>query len=145
MSVIGASRWRLERPRGQALAEVALVLPIFLLILFGIVDGGRLVFSHNSLAEAARDGARWGSVQSRAATSAGRDAIADETAARLTGVPAPTVTVTCERNGAVVPGCATRDILIVRVEADVPLVTPVLGSLFGDPTLAAESRVMVNQ
>ena len=38
------------------------MLPIFLLVLFGIIDGGRMIFVNNQLSEAARDGARWGSV-----------------------------------------------------------------------------------
>ena len=44
--------------RGQALVEFALVLPVFLMILFGIIDGGRYVFQNNVLSQAAREGAR---------------------------------------------------------------------------------------
>ena len=35
---------RRQRTRGQGLVEFALVLPIFLLLLFSIVDAGRYVF-----------------------------------------------------------------------------------------------------
>jgi hypothetical protein len=127
------------------MAEFALVLPIFLLLLFGIIDGGRVVYSNNSLSQAAREGARWGSVQGRAATAVGRDAIGDEALSRINGVPSPEATVTCERNGAVVNACASGDILVVRIEADLQFVTPLLGNLMGAPTLVAESKVMVNQ
>ena len=34
--------------RGQALVEFALVLPIFAIMLFGIIDFGRYVFTANS-------------------------------------------------------------------------------------------------
>lgn len=142
---MGPMRRRGPGSRGQALAEFALVLPIFLLILFGIIDGGRLVFANNHLAEAAREGSRWGSVQGRSTTAAGRDAIADETLARINGVPSPEVVVSCERNEAPVANCASRDVLIVRVTADFQLVTPFLSNLIGQPELAAESKVMVNQ
>src|SRR4051812_28489854 len=47
-----------HRHRGQALVEFALVIPLFLLLLFGIVDAGRLVFTYNAVSNAARDGAR---------------------------------------------------------------------------------------
>ena len=45
---------------GQALVEFALVLPIFLLLLFGLIDVGRLVYTWNALNQAAREGARYG-------------------------------------------------------------------------------------
>jgi hypothetical protein len=44
--------------RGQGLVEFALVIPIFLLILFALFDLGSAVFSYNSLTNAAREGAR---------------------------------------------------------------------------------------
>lgn len=43
---------------GQSLAEFALVLPIFLLLFFAVVDLGSAVFTFNSLTNAAREGAR---------------------------------------------------------------------------------------
>ena len=51
--------------RGQSLVETALVLPIFLLILFGLVDVGRLVYTNSMTSQAAREGARLASVQAR--------------------------------------------------------------------------------
>jgi Flp pilus assembly protein TadG len=47
-----------SRNRGQALVEFALVIPLFLLMLVGIFDLGRAVFSYNTLTNAAREGAR---------------------------------------------------------------------------------------
>ncbi|MEJ7749458.1 MAG: TadE/TadG family type IV pilus assembly protein, partial [Candidatus Limnocylindrales bacterium] len=43
--------------------EFALVLPVFLLLLFGLIDGGRYVFVNSTLSNAAREGARLGSVE----------------------------------------------------------------------------------
>ena len=53
------------RPRqnGQTLVEFALVLPIFMLILFGVFDAGRLVFTNSTLSQAAREGARLAAVE----------------------------------------------------------------------------------
>lgn len=48
---------------GQALLEFALVLPIFLLLLFGLVDGARLVFTDATLSQAAREGVRVAAVE----------------------------------------------------------------------------------
>jgi Flp pilus assembly protein TadG len=139
-------RWRRDRrSRGQALAEFALVLPIFLLVLFGIIDGGRMIFSNNHLSEAAREGSRWGSVQGRSTTAAGRTTIVTETTSRIVGVPGVVVTVACERNEAPIANCRSGDVLIVTVQSDFQLVTPFLSNLIGDQTLTATSKVMVNQ
>ncbi len=56
-------RVRTSSRRGQALVETALVLPVFLLILFGLIDGGRFVFTDSVLSQAAREGARVGAVE----------------------------------------------------------------------------------
>jgi Flp pilus assembly protein TadG len=45
-------------PRGQALVEFALVLPIFVLLMVAIFDLGRAAFAYNTLTNAAREGAR---------------------------------------------------------------------------------------
>jgi Flp pilus assembly protein TadG len=48
-----------DRTRGQALAEFALVAPIFFLMLFAIIDFGRYVYYVQILNNAAREGARY--------------------------------------------------------------------------------------
>jgi Flp pilus assembly protein TadG len=55
LSVRGATP---SRGRGQALVEFALVIPLFLLLLFSLFDLGTAVFTYNSLTNAAREGAR---------------------------------------------------------------------------------------
>ena len=49
--------------RGQALVEFALVLPVFLLLLFGLIDVGRYVYMNSVLSQAAREGARLAAVE----------------------------------------------------------------------------------
>jgi hypothetical protein len=43
---------------GQTLIEFAVVLPVFMLMVFALVDGGRLVYTNAALSQAAREGAR---------------------------------------------------------------------------------------
>jgi Flp pilus assembly protein TadG len=50
---------RQHRSRGQALVEFSLILPIFLVMLMGVVDVGRAIWAQSSLAAAAREGARF--------------------------------------------------------------------------------------
>ncbi len=44
--------------RGQALVEFALILPVLLIVLLGIIDGGRLIYEYNAVSNAAREGGR---------------------------------------------------------------------------------------
>lgn len=53
------SRSRRRASRGQALAEFALVVPWFFLILFGIVEAGRFMLYYETLNSATREGARY--------------------------------------------------------------------------------------
>jgi Flp pilus assembly protein TadG len=49
--------------RAAAMVEFAIVLPVLLLIVFGIVDFGRALYTLNDLTAAAREGARKAAVQ----------------------------------------------------------------------------------
>jgi len=49
---------KLAGQASQALIEFALISPVLLLLLFGIIDIGRAVFYYDTLAHAAREGAR---------------------------------------------------------------------------------------
>jgi len=53
---------RLSRQRGQSLVETAIVFPILFLLLAAIVDFGRAFDAYIVLTNAAREGARWGSI-----------------------------------------------------------------------------------
>jgi Flp pilus assembly protein TadG len=44
---------------GAALVEFAIILPVMLVILLGIIDLGRVFYTYESLANAAREGARY--------------------------------------------------------------------------------------
>ena len=51
-------RSRYRRAAGQGLVEFALVFPVIVMMLFGLIDGGRLVYSYSTLTNAARTGIR---------------------------------------------------------------------------------------
>jgi Flp pilus assembly protein TadG len=53
-----------RRSRGQALAEFALIAPLFFLILFGIIEAGRYIYYYEVLNNATREGARYAIVHS---------------------------------------------------------------------------------
>jgi Flp pilus assembly protein TadG len=47
------------RERGQAVVEFALIVPLLVLLTMGMVDFGRVFYSYEALANAAREGARY--------------------------------------------------------------------------------------
>ncbi len=51
---------RRNRQRGQGMVEFALAFPVFLLIVLGIFEFGRLFVIYTSVYAAAREGARYG-------------------------------------------------------------------------------------
>jgi Flp pilus assembly protein TadG len=142
-----------RRARGQSLVEFALVFPIFLLLLFGLIDIGRFVYTANALNEAAREGARFGSVAAWSQSCGGtREACVEvETTHRLAAVPAASPTAKCRRNVAgswsdVARGnCRTNDLLKVVVTAKFQVLTPIIGQFLGKATLTGSSEVTVNQ
>jgi Flp pilus assembly protein TadG len=107
------------RRDGQGLVEFALVIPIFLLVLFGLLDIGYAVYVNNALAEGAREGARWGSVQGHAATSGARLTVQAHTLGVMAAVPSATVVVTCQLPTLEVVSdpttCGSGDVLTVKV------------------------------
>jgi Flp pilus assembly protein TadG len=65
-------RRRPDRPRtrGQSLAEFAIVFPVLMLILGGIIQFGILFWGQNTLTQVARDTGRWAATQTTCPTNA---------------------------------------------------------------------------
>ncbi|HEY8491025.1 MAG TPA: TadE/TadG family type IV pilus assembly protein [Dehalococcoidia bacterium] len=82
--------------RGQSLVEFALVLPLFLILVFGIVDFGNALQDYITLSNAAREGARLGVTGVPEATIRQRTL---DTAAAVGGPVTVTVTNACGQVG----------------------------------------------
>jgi Flp pilus assembly protein TadG len=52
-----------NKERGAALVEFAIVATVFLSVLFGVVEFGRLFWTHNALRDAARRGVRYATIR----------------------------------------------------------------------------------
>lgn len=50
-----------HRSRGQSVVEFALMLPVFLVVVVGVVDFGTLLFARMTVIDLAREGAQFGS------------------------------------------------------------------------------------
>ena len=60
-----------RREKAQSLAEFAMVVPIFLILVFGIIDFGMGLRAYITVSQATREGARYASVGNPAGTFAG--------------------------------------------------------------------------
>ena len=76
------------RERGSVAVEFALLLPILLLLVFGVVDVGRAISAQITLTQAAREGARLAALGQPSST------VVSRAQAAATGLSPVTVTVT---------------------------------------------------
>jgi Flp pilus assembly protein TadG len=74
-----------QRSRGQALTEFALVLVPFLLLLYGIIEFGRYVYTVEVMNNAARDGARYAIVHGANSLSCAQGPMESGTSCDATG------------------------------------------------------------
>ena len=135
--------------RGQTLVEFALILPVFVLILVGIFDGGRLVFAYHTVNNAAREGGREATVnqtitdiQARAA----QHAVALDIAAadvdvdfRLPATPNAAGSCNFAIGTQEIFGC----LAVVQVRYHYVAATPVIGALIGPMWVTGEVRFPV--
>jgi Flp pilus assembly protein TadG len=107
------------RDRGAAAVEFALLLPLLLLLLFGIIDAGRAINTQITLTQAAREGARLASLGQPNST------VVSGTRAAAFGLSPVTVTVTgCP------PGAGPTTSATVSVSYGFTFVTPI-GAIAG--------------
>jgi Flp pilus assembly protein TadG len=121
--------------RGQDLIEFALILPLLLLLLTGIMEFALAVMAYNTVANAAREGARYGIVRvNTPADCAAQAGAIEEAARRLTvGLDQDRLdfAVSCPRS-------PTTGRLQVQVEAEYVhqfITAPLIMALGGDGTL----------
>lgn len=133
----------LHRPRsfrrddsGQALVEFALVLPIFIILVLGIVEFARAWNIYEVLTDAGREGARRAVVEYQNITAADVKATIQEAGNRV-GITIEDADITMTGFG---EGRAT--IFTVRIEYDHELkwIGTIFGMITGDPTLTMVSE-----
>jgi Flp pilus assembly protein TadG len=118
--------------RGANLVEAALALLLTLTILFGIMEFGRAVWSYNTVAHAAREGARFAMVHGKASKSPATQATVQAVVRRqaIGLLPANTqVVVTWIPDNA--PGSAVKVAVTYNFSSIVPFVSSSVMSLKG--------------
>lgn len=143
---MSARRWR---SRGQSLVEFALLLPVLIVILLGLLDLGRAVYAYNAVSEAARNGARVAIVNQTPAdiclVAAGRAvALGLPTSCAPNGNPGTQgVWVTTGGPAECAPVPDINCLQSVKVTYQFRAITPVIGSILGPINISSTSTVPV--
>jgi hypothetical protein len=124
----------IKEQKGQSLVEFALVLPLLLLLICGIVDLGRLLFAYSSLNMTTQEAVRLGGLgKSDAAIAAyAKEHIRVGSASTLKVTVTPTESV--RKSG---------DDVTVTLTYSLPLITPVITEIIPAPVLSANSTIRV--
>lgn len=129
---------RKKREDGQAMVEFALILPIFLLILCGIIDFGWLFYNQLSLNNACREGARYAVVHT--AENADTQAIINHIENTTTTVFANDgIDISVKYSS---PSDPTAGDVTVDMKADISFFTPVLSTVLGKEKTITSTVIM---
>lgn len=128
-----------EGSRGQSLVEFSLALPVIFILVLGIIEGGRLVYSLTTLDFAVEEGGRMALLPSTASVSAVQSHVSNK--AFFITVPTSAVAVSVNNGAKVYTSRTSGDRVVVTANYTYsPIVTSVLG-LNMTMTLSARSDV----
>lgn len=114
--------------RGAAATEFALLLPVFLMILFGIIEFGMIMYGREVVTNAAREGARAGIVQGPPKRTPGE--ITTIANSYLTGTGVNQADVTFTPAGV---GLASPNTLTVTAQYNYRFLIPYIPNVLGIP------------
>jgi Flp pilus assembly protein TadG len=120
---------RHRRERGQGLVEFAIVLPILLIILSGVLDLGRLWYAYVAVTDAAAEGATYAAIDP--SDGSGIYKRAEEASGGLVQIEPDAVTLACPT----CPTPASGDQVTVTVAYTFTLATPFLHAMVPDGQL----------
>jgi len=124
-----------KNQKGQSLLELALALPVMLLILFGTLEFGRIFHSYIIITHAAREGARIGAVGAT-------DAEIINRIREIAPLPQANTNLNVTRIEPSQSARTSGQPLTVEVTYDVDLVTPLFSSILPNPfTLTAQATM----
>lgn len=125
----------LRDDKGQSLVEFAIILPILMLLVMGIIEFGMMLNSYLAIQNASREGARYGII----GTSNGD--IQNLVASTSPSLNSSYLTVDITPNDG---SRKSGDTLTVKVSYEYHLTVPIISSLLGDSvTLTAQTSMRI--
>ncbi|MBI5085064.1 MAG: pilus assembly protein [Acidobacteria bacterium] len=126
--------------RGSSMLEMALVISMFLALVFGIIDMSRAVWAYNTVAHLAGEGARYAMVRGSASgATATTDTVAAYVKGLSVGLPASSLTVTTTWS----PSKAAGSTVSVKVQYPFRYILPYVP--WGTVTLGSTARSVISQ
>jgi Flp pilus assembly protein TadG len=119
-----------RRERGSVAVEFALLLPVLLLLVFGIIDFGRAINDQITITQAAREGVRLAAL---GYSSAAVDTRTESAAAPTLTLTSANITVTPATSPACASGAGAGVDAVVKVTYSFQFITPVgaFAAMFG--------------
>lgn len=112
----------LKNKKGQAMVEFAIILPILLLLIMGIIEFSLMLNSYLTIQNASREGARYG------ITGASDSDITNLVISDCSGLQSTDITVNPTPSGTRNSG----DTLVVNVSYNYHMITPIISNIFGN-------------
>lgn len=134
--------------RGQSTVEFALVIIIFTYMLFGLLDFGKAVYDYNTLANAAREGARYAIVRCQYSVGSSYWTTATVTTAARAEIQAiaSAVTVTPSPVDGSTANCSAPGTPIsVQVSTTFIPLTPLISQLIGGSIALSATSTMYSE
>jgi len=132
------SEGRAPKSRGAVAVEFAIVLPLFLALVFGILDGGRLMMTRWLVSYAVARGGRVASLRSSTLQNV-KDAVAQS--ASLIGLSASNVNVEVNSGATVFTSRASGDVVHVYTTYTF---TPKLAFVFTSSTISVKGTTLTD-
>ncbi len=137
-----------HRKSGQSLVEFALVAPLFFLLVFGVIDFGRLFFTQATLQHALREAGRYavtgnklpGTNPETSQPYTRVESIKQIAKQAAMGLDVSSVSVSSQSGGAGSAG-APGDYVTVSITYTLKLITPIIGKFYnnGEHTFVAQT------
>ncbi|MEZ6061460.1 MAG: TadE/TadG family type IV pilus assembly protein [Planctomycetaceae bacterium] len=126
---------------GAAVVEFAIIIPIFLILVLGIIEFGRAMSVGQMVTNASREGCRQAILDGSSSTAV--EAYVDNFLSGALGVTAADVTVTCFVNGAAADVSTAEESDTIRVRVSVPFdrVSLVQADYLAGKTLVGETTM----
>lgn len=125
-----------KKQKGQSLVEMAIMLPIMLILLAGLIDFGLAFFSFIALRDAAAEGATYGAIDPTN-TNGIIDRVRTSSTEPVDLTDTTNVAVTVTTDGSPCAGEA----LTVTVVYTYPIITPFVGTVVGGQTIPVTASV----